>query len=206
MDQMQSIGQASQTQGNPMSSGRRQGSKKWLVPSLIILLVLLSIGGFLLFRSPQEKKQEDENFVEPTVIQEPTPTPTPTPTPEPVDRSQISVSVLNGTGIAGEASLLKGKLEEAGYSQIEAGNAGDQTHTTTEVTVSAGVPDEVKNDLQNLLEEIYQDVEVSRGTSGSADIVITTGLRPGQSLPTPTPTVTKTPTPTPTATDSATPQ
>jgi hypothetical protein len=116
------------------------------------------------------------------------------------------VSILNGTGIAGEASLLKDKLEEASYSQIEAGNAGDQTHTTTEVTISTGVPDEVKNDLQNLLEEIYEDVEISRGTSGSADIVITTGLRPGQSLPTPTPTGAKTPTPTPTATESATPQ
>ena len=203
MDQMQSIGQTSQTQGSTMPSARRQGSKKWLVPSLIILLVLLSIGGFLLFRSPQEKKTEDENFVEPTVIQEPTPTPTPTPTPAPVDRSQISVSVLNGTGIAGEASLLKGKLEEAGYSQIEAGNASDQTHTTTEVTISASVPDEIKNDLQSLLEKIYEDVEVSRGSSGNADIVITTGLRSGQSLPTPTPTGAKTPTPTPTATGSA---
>lgn len=178
---------------------KKKSKKKWLV-ILPILIVVLAAGAFFFSRSPQEEPEEQELT---PIESEERESPTPTPTPEPVDKSEISIRVLNGTGIAREAAFLRGKLEELGYSDIESGNASDQTRETTEVSFGSTIPEAVREEIRNKLEEIYTEVEVITGRATDADILVTTGLRPGQSLPTPTPTAE--PTPTPTATESATP-
>jgi hypothetical protein len=186
-----------QPRESPIPSAKKKLKNKWLLLIPIILVALAAILYFI-FTSPEEPTTESE--FEAPETHEPS-FPTPTPTPEPIDRSQISISVLNGTGIAKEASFLKNKLEELGYSEIQVGNADDQTHSATEVTISPSVPDQLREELEEKLNEIYQDVEIIRGTPGDADIRVVTGLRTGQSLPTPTPTIQ----PTPTATESASP-
>lgn len=178
---------------------KKRSKKKWIV-ILLILIIVLAAGAFFFSRSPQEEPEEPELT---PIESEERESPTPTPTPEPVDRSEISIRVLNGTGIAREAAFLTGKLEELGYSQVEAGNADDQTSETTEVSFGSAVPEAVREEIRNKLEEIYAEVEVITGRATDADILVVTGLRPGQSLPTPTPTTE--PTPSPTATESATP-
>lgn len=40
-----------------------------------------------------------------------------------LDKNQLNVTVLNGTGIAGQAAKIKDFLIELGYSKIETGNA-----------------------------------------------------------------------------------
>lgn len=193
-------GQVTQTQAPPPSL-RRKSKKKWIL--ILIILALAAGGTFFLFQSP--KPEELEETLEPIATEEQEfPTPTPTPIPVPVDRSVIRIEVLNGTGIAKEASFLKGKFEELGYSQIEVGNADDQTHTTTIVAFSSAIADEVREEILEKLEDIYQKLESTETDLKDLDIRVITGLRHGQTLPTPTPTVQ--PTPTPEATDSASPQ
>lgn len=59
----------------------------------------------------------------PTPLPSPTPTkPTPTPTPS-VNREEIRIKVLNGSGISGKASDVKAFLTEKGYQEILTGNA-----------------------------------------------------------------------------------
>lgn len=178
----------------------KKKSKKKSLLLVLIILIVLATSLFFLLRSPEDETSKPES--EPLESQELS-SPTPTPTPEVVDRSEIKIEILNGTGIARQAALLKEKLEELGYTGIETANADDQTHQTTTVSYSPSIPNQIKDEIQAELEDIYQNVETETSASDKADIIIIVGLRPGQSLPTPTP-ETK-PSPTPEATDSATP-
>lgn len=184
------------TQGPSLPFRRRgRGKKRWVVGGAV-LLALLGVTLFFRSRSSQE-----------TLVIEPTPepaatqeTPSPTPTPEPLDRNAISIEIQNGTGIPKQAAYLQDKLKELGYTQIEVRNAQEQNHETTKASFAPSIPDQVKTEISETLNQLYQEVEVV-SHQADADIQIIAGLRQGQSLPTPTPTIE----PTPTATGSASP-
>lgn len=78
----------------------------------------------------------------PAIGVKPTPTPTiapmPTATPTPViDKTTLNIQVLNGSGIAGEASKMKTLLEEKGYTVEGTGNAKSYEYEQTEIQVTA---------------------------------------------------------------------
>lgn len=78
----------------------------------------------------------------PVIGAKPTPTPTvapmPTATPTPaVDKTKVSIQVLNGSGIAGEANKMKTLLEEKGYTVEGTGNAKSYEYKQTEIQVTA---------------------------------------------------------------------
>lgn len=81
----------------------------------------------------------------------PTETPSPTPTGEgTVERQDISIQVLNGSGIAGEAGKVADFLKEKGYTEVTTGNA--DTYDFTDVTIRAGaenkkLAEQIKADL-----------------------------------------------------------
>jgi hypothetical protein len=101
-----------------------------LLIALIGVLVIVLAGAWFLLRGDGE---ENDSYPTPTpgsglsVFEDATPEPTQTPmsseTPKPVDKSEISVEILNGTGVPGEASFLKKELEKIGFKEISAGNA-----------------------------------------------------------------------------------
>lgn len=182
----------------PGGKRKKKFNKKLLfIPAVVV--VLLVVAGLLIFK-------EDEFVLSP----EPSPTPfeeviqTPSPTPEQteVDREEISIKVLNGTGIKGEAAFLQKEMGELGYDDVDIGNASQQDRTTTEVTFRPSVPDAAVDEVTDKLKELYKDVETDTDAAADRDIQIITGLRPGQSLPTeaPEPKITSTPTPTGTIT------
>ena len=117
-------------------------------------------------------------------------------------KEKVSIEVLNGTGIAGEAGFLQGKLKTLGYSKIEAGNASNQDNEATSVVFSDKLPDSIVEEITKLLEDTYKTVKTRTSSSGSVDVSITTGMRKGA---TPKPSITATPTPTPKATSTASP-
>lgn len=124
----------------------------------------------------------------------PTPTPSATPTPEPVDKSEIRIEILNGTGVPGEASFLQGELEDLGFEEITAGNADTQDAGETTVTYSRDLSPAISDEITEALEEIYETVRTRTATiSGDYDVSIVTGPRAstGASATTsPTPTAT----------------
>jgi hypothetical protein len=117
-------------------------------------------------------------FPKPTPTPTQTPTPSPTPTPSLLNKSDIKVQVLNGTGIAGQAGLVKTQLTSLGYSSITTGNASSQSNTTTLVVFDNRVSKSDQTDIITSLQKLFSKVTPSSTTtSASSDIVITTGSK-----------------------------
>lgn len=184
-----------QPQETKYPSSKKKAKRKWLILVFIIIIILAALIYYLF--TPPEKEEPEKPETKPFETQEIS-TPTPIPTVEEIDRSQIEIEILNGTGIARQAAFLQGKLEELGYTEIDTGNADEQDHTTTTVSFGSEIPDGVKTEIQNQLEEVYQEVETSETDLGDYNILIIAGLREGQSLPTPT----EKPSPAPTESES----
>jgi hypothetical protein len=187
---------------------RKQKAKKKLLMVVVLILILGALAAAYWFIFG-----EQELTLSP---EEPTPTPLeeriiPTPTAKPVNKESIKIEVLNGTGIGGEAAFLQKELGELGYDDVDIGNADEKDYSTTEVTFARSISDEVREEIEGKLEDLYKDIKSKAGSVGGKDIQIIAGLRKGRSFPTKVPAATVTPeatttlTPTPTATSSATP-
>ena len=194
--------------GPPSAEGKSK--KKWVIIAIVIIAVL-AIGGFLILRTPDFDAEEEPS---PTPELEVVPTPVSTPTPEPADKSEISILILNGTGIAGEAGLLQTQLEDMGFVIIEVDNADSADNEVTMIVFASNIPQSLQEELVDGLSDMYQEISATTSSKlGDNEIEITTGLRSGQtskptSTPTtepedeetePTPTDTASPTPTPTS-------
>lgn len=187
-----------------------------LVIIIVVLALILGSGGFLLYANKDSL---------PFISASPTPTPTPlllrasptpieesvfTPTPEPVkadtvDKDTISINVLNGTGIAGEAKVMRDYLVTLGYSDIAVGNASRQDYVVTEIIYSTNVPEALINELVSGLQKKYQEVKSKKGIPSKGDIEIIVGYKKGYSpSPTATSTIRLSPTITPTNAERAT--
>ncbi len=186
----------------PIPSNSPKKNWKWLV---ILILFLLVIGGvtFFVFKSSRSTSTSEsptpDSSSNLTNIATPQSSPTSTPSTT-VDKTQIKIQVLNGTGIPGEASYLSGQLNTLGYTNVTTGNAPTQNATDTQVTYSSTVTQDVSTEITNKLKDIYTNVTTNNASVSGADIQIITGSRKGQATPTPTPTTSETTSPSPTAT------
>lgn len=122
----------------PMTTTRE--SKGIRLPKELILFVVIFLVTFGLFYFIANSKNGGISLpimASPTETPTPSPTevpPTPTPTIE-VDRATVKVQVLNGTGVAGQASSIRTILEKAGYEGITTGNAERYDYEQSEVQI-----------------------------------------------------------------------
>jgi hypothetical protein len=129
----------------------------WALGTIVACLV---VGAALLFMSGKTGSL-------PSVVVVPTPTPTPTiqttPTPATsgLDRTAITIQVLNGGGKAGAATKMKQALEDKGYTVSDTGNADSYSYEKTEIQVKAA-----KSAYLPLLENDLQDT-YTLGTSSA---------------------------------------
>ncbi len=86
----------------------------------------------------------------------PTPTPEASPTPD-LDRADLSIEVLNGSGEPGAAGDAEAILEDAGYEMIETGNADSYDYEQTQVSVK----ESEKAFLQLLLNDLKDEYSIS---------------------------------------------
>jgi hypothetical protein len=107
----------------------------------------------------------------------PTPqsSPTPTEAPEETAKSDLKVSVQNGTGTAGQAGKVKALLEGIEYTEIEIDNADSSDHEKTEVVFSSKVSEKQQQEIKDLLLESFSAVTTSIDPAASTDIVVITG-------------------------------
>ena len=184
------------TPPQPMKKKKNRGK------ALMFLGAIALIGVAIFFIVRGLNKEDEFTTVSPTPNVKGVPTSAPTSSPEPADRSEVTIEILNGTGIAREASFLQGKLANLGYTEIETGNAEDQDNEATVVTFASGLSDEVKDEITEELEDAYVEVDVKTSSSTGFDVQVITGLRRGQ---TPQPETTEEPEATEEPSDSPTP-
>ena len=101
--------------------------------------------------------------------------------PEEVDLTSYSISLLNGSGVAGEAGRVKTALVEAGFAEdkMEAGNADKSNYEKTSVSMKENVPDGVYDALGEKLGETYtlERSEAALEESSKFDVIIIVGSK-----------------------------
>lgn len=198
--------QASEAVGFPVNEPNRKNKTQVPVLFIIIPIFVLVLGGlaFFVFRGAGQSPEIDQavnqepnvagvNSISTPLAETATSTPvatsSPTTTPKPVDKSEISIKILNGTGVPGEAAYLQTQLKSLGYSDISAGNAASQNSTQTEIVYLKSVSIATITELETKFKTIYTSVVSREGTpTGGASIEITTGPRKGSTSSSATPT------------------
>jgi len=93
-----------------------------------------------------------------------------------LDKNDIKVLVLNGSGIAGQASKVQALVEDLDYLVVDAGNATITGGESTTINYSKSVSPEQKNELEETLEETFENViSQDKIVNPDYDILITTG-------------------------------
>jgi hypothetical protein len=119
-----------------------------IIPGIFLLGALL--GGIVFYQRGVNKGQ-----TEPIPTETPSEVnPTPTPSAE-VDLEKYSVSVLNGSGIPGEAGKAKDLLVTAGFKVGSTGNASTYDFTKTIIRAKEGVDAAYVTKLSETLGEVY---------------------------------------------------
>jgi len=148
-----------------------------LIPGIFILGAIL--GGVVFYQ-----KGVNSIKVEETATPSATATPQASPTSSPsgtVDISKLKVSVLNGSGIAGEAGKVKALLETAGFTVTSTGNAATYDYTKTIIKAKSTVDAATLKKVKDALFETYLVGENQTLTASSAtDIQVIVGTSKAQ--------------------------
>lgn len=190
----------------PKSKGN--GKKVGII--VVVLLLLIAAGAGAAWLLADKDNSSDTSKVSPVPTKITMPTSTPTPSIREVAREEVTVEILNGTGVPGEASKLQTELEDLGYESFEVGNADKTDYDATEVVFATDLPENIVEEITELLEEMYESVKSTKESGSSFDVSIITGTRTGSvnavtSTPLPTKTLSGTITPKPSVTVTVTP-
>lgn len=125
---------------------------------LWINLIIVFIGSFLIvtfFLFLRQKKLDEIKQLEEANKPSPTAVVSPSPTQVAVDVSAYTISVLNGSGKAGEAAKAKTLLVGEDYTVEIVGNASESTYDKTVIKVKKSVPSAFVDALKKSLEPSY---------------------------------------------------
>ena len=152
-------------------------NKKSILPYFLLvtfITFLLSLaffyGIYYAVNSKPKVKIPEKEIIEVTT----TPVTT-VPTKKPLDLSINSITILNGTNVAGTAAKLKAILEDAGFKVGTVGNADTDDFIKTVISFKKTVNKEYVEKLKEVLNKSYQLGSTEIISSGAADVVITIG-------------------------------
>jgi len=153
-----------------------KSSYLWIIIPTALLVGAL-VGGLITYFSGISKLPETNSSPSPVASISPEASATPEPKVE-VDRSKISLQVLNGSGISGFAGKAKTYLEGLGYKDVMAGNAVTSDFTDTVISVKESKK-ELLEIIKTDLSKNYKVAEKTETLSASSkyDFVITLGSK-----------------------------
>jgi hypothetical protein len=160
-------------------------SKKLLWLFIFLVIGGLVVGGFFYYKSRVGEEPSGGGAQTPEATTAPEATATPAPAEE-VKLDTLKVSILNGSGIPGEAGKVQALLEEAGFADFETGNADSYDYTITEVTLKEGVLTAAFDAVKEALDEY--NVVKQEGTleeDSEFDLEIIVGTKQAATSPTP---------------------
>lgn len=133
----------------------------------LVLIIAAILGGlYFLGRNQQGSSQ---NAATPTQVPTSAPEPTATPTPLDLDRAELEVSVLNGSGVVGAANGTAATLRSLGYNVASTGNADKYDYTGITVKVKKD-----KSDYAELLKKDFAENATGSAVTTSVDDTIPT--------------------------------
>lgn len=142
----------------------KKGSGKRAIFIVFALIVLGGlIGGGIYYYQTNLKKNTNEIKKENVVILEPQTTPTPAENSgqasesAEVELANLKVQILNGSGVAGEASYVSEKLVSLGFDQenIETDNADSYEYVETLVSTKETLPESIYDQIKEALSDDY---------------------------------------------------
>jgi len=131
------------------SSGRFSWKKVILFTLIAALFGAIIVGGYLYLQGGYQvkivkvDKQAEKSLDIPEV--------SPTPTEAPISKEKYEITVLNGSGIEGEAASVEELLEDEGFVVAEIGNADNQAYLETEIRAGEEVDEEYLEELEEAL-------------------------------------------------------
>lgn len=176
-------------------TGSDSPAKRYTIVVVIIIVLVLILLGIFKFVSGGSKKAE----ITPTPTQEVLPTDTPTPevsttpsptekpsaTPKPsinpidkasgLDRSKLSVHVLNGSGTAGASKKAGDLLEGLGYNITQISNADNFNYDKTVIQVTSEKSDYLallKKDLSGSYTIGTSSADLTGGSNYQAVVIV----------------------------------
>jgi hypothetical protein len=176
--------------------GGKKINRRFVYLILVVLVILLGFFGFKIFGTSNNQDINDVPAVstptdfptstpEPTSSESPTPSPTNTPTPKPtvnpvdkttgLDRSELSVTVQNGSGVVGAAGKAADILKNLGYDVSSTGNADNYDYPNVVIQVKASSSDFlalIKKDLSGSYTIGTTSANLSSSFSSDALVII----------------------------------
>lgn len=147
---------------SPDQPKKKAGSKSIFKTLIIILLIILGFAGWFLFITTKYPDMLSGSVSLPGSSPSPTPTETPQePTPTPIDKSTISIEVLNGAGISGAAGETADILEGMGYTIASTGNADSSDYDTTEIYITSDFPEDLLDTFLDDLDDEFGSASIS---------------------------------------------
>src|SRR3989344_2668731 len=169
----------------------KQSEKNKTIIGIVIFLILLGILGFVLWQQFSSPASSSSSTV-PTLMPRPTskiadvsPTAIPvlsanetTTAPVNIDLSKISIQIINGSGIAGQAEMLKGNMQKIGFQNIQTANAAKINSSKTLIVFSSSLPSQVRELIIAEIKKIDPNASTNESTETQSDVLITTASNP----------------------------
>lgn len=141
---------------------------KKLFPILIICLILVGMGFFFI----KKAKAPPTQVKTPTTIN----ITSPTPTQILINKQDITIQILNGSGIEGVAGKMESLLKNQGYTIVDLTNADNYDYLQTEIRVKEKITTAFYDSLEKVLKSNYKIVKGDLLTPNEKnDIVIIIG-------------------------------
>lgn len=141
------------------------GSKLLIGFFIVLLLIAMALGGLYFLGKQEVEKSDLQNVLSPTIVASPTLSePTASPTAA-FKREELSLAVLNGSGVPGAAGEISSYLKDLGYQIARTGNAPRFDYTGVTIVVS-----EEKKDALSLLQKDLEEKYASVSASISAEL------------------------------------
>jgi hypothetical protein len=158
-----------------------------IIPGIFLLGALL--GGIYFYQqrtagvaqpTPTPPTTYDNEITGSTTPTSPNTTATPSATAQ-VDLTKYPINIMNGSGIAGQAGVVKNLLTTAGFTVSATGNASSYGFTKTVIKAKSDVPAALLTQLSTLLSKSYVlDTNQALATSSADEIQIIVGYTKAQ--------------------------
>jgi hypothetical protein len=146
------------------------------------IMATISYSGMIHFPSSLNKITQKITQLQtnpsPTIT--PTQKQTATPTEKVLDLKAYTITVLNGSGVAGKAAEVQSTLNTAGYKVIKVGNADAKDYTLTKIEVKKAVDQAFVTQLENELKKTYTvdtPATASSSSTNTSDVTIIIGSK-----------------------------